>query len=347
MLTIAPNLRDGETLVAATIAARAPVRPSALAIVLTSEGRVVSVHLDGTGETQVGVAHHMAEETGEREASQRIVVDGPYVVIVSELGLFGTVLSLDDPSYALALSREDYHASRCSYPIAFVTRDGRRCLVHGTAWNRLDVTVLESRELLTEREIDADKDLHHLDYFHASIEISPGGRTLVSNGWVWQPFDVRMTWVFDDFMGSYEPCGLALDGPMTSGYNWSRPLCFVDETHVAWGYNAQEDPGSNVGKDHGSELIIQSTVTGDVVERVPFDFFSTGGSPCGEVGGTVLFDGATKRFTTFGYDHDVVVTDRRGKELARSSERLHGACLAAGLGYRVDGRELHLVDLPT
>ena len=164
----------------------------------------------------------------------------PYICVTERYGLNATVVNIMDRN-VLNLTREDYHSDVSSYSVGFLERDGRVLLIHQTQWNRLDITDLETGELLTKREIIYKKtsDMetnkwgtfpkwetkNYIDYFHSLLHISPDGKHFLSNGWIWQPFDNIMCFETDHFFREYENCGKSIE--YSRGYAWDRPCAFV------------------------------------------------------------------------------------------------------------------------
>ncbi|RYG21582.1 hypothetical protein EON82_18565, partial [bacterium] len=104
--------------------------------------------------------------------------DEQFAAVVERFGQFGRVFELSTGHKTMDLDRGDYHPETSVHPAAFFTLDGRTLLVHGTDWNRLDVSDPETGEVMTTREptscVDAgDVPEHYLDYFHAGLSVSP------------------------------------------------------------------------------------------------------------------------------------------------------------------------------
>lgn len=175
--------------------------------------------------------------------------DGRQAALAPRHGQHGLVVDLDTGEVLLALDRGDYHVEHCDFPLAFVTRAGRPVLVHATAWNRLDVTDPRSGECLTQREhepVDDDEPpAHALDYFHCGLAVSPDGRWIAEDGWVWHPFGITTWWSLERWLT--ENPWESEDGPTqnsTEGraYVWDEGLCFLDATTlVSWGYGHDDE----------------------------------------------------------------------------------------------------------
>jgi hypothetical protein len=108
-------------------------------------------------------------------------------------------------------------------------------------WNRLDVYDAATGENLTEREVycrDSEQKnengstvyeyKNYLDYFHSELTVSLDGKYFLSNGWVWQPYDMVYLFNTEEFLKSYDLCSVYADSGLGSGYNWDRPCAFID-----------------------------------------------------------------------------------------------------------------------
>jgi hypothetical protein len=175
--------------------------------------------------------------------------NGELVAVANRYGQKGVVLDLATGSMTIRLFRDKYHEDVSSFPVAFVETDNRILLIHGTAWNRLDISDARIGTLLTERGPTSYKrgearPKHYLDYFHCSLSVSPGQRYVADNGWAWHPVGSVETWslprwlnenVWESENGDSRRC------LCWRGYYWDGPLCWIDECRLAvWGYG-QED----------------------------------------------------------------------------------------------------------
>ncbi len=145
----------------------------------------------------------------------------------------------------MRLQRGDYDPTRYSvFSVAFVERKGRTLLVHATDWNRLDVSDPEAGMCLTARgpTVATDPEArppHYLDYFHAGLHPSPGGRWIAEDGWYWHPLGRLRLWSLADWLehNVWE----SEDGPSIRGltnreYFWDTPIAWIDANRLAfWG----------------------------------------------------------------------------------------------------------------
>jgi hypothetical protein len=168
-----------------------------------------------------------------------VAPSGELAAVGEAYGRRAVVLEPASGKVVQTLERGDYHVEDCTFPLAFFELEGRLLLVHGTDWNRLDVSDPRQGALLTAREEV------ELDYFHSELCVSPDGARLLDYGWMWHPcgrvrtFDLRR-WV-------KENPGEPEDGPTLKSFSdrpyfWDGPVAWLDPTTVAvWG-GAEDDP---------------------------------------------------------------------------------------------------------
>lgn len=238
-----------------------------------------------------------------------------YVCIVQDKGTSGVVLNLENPNYRKILTRGDYHIEHCQFPIAFYEKGDQTYLIHGTDWNRLDITCLETDELMTDRIVDYDSNSNYFDYFHSSLLISPDAKHFTSNGWVWHPYDVITVYPIENFLQKYELSHLQFDFEDVDGYNWDRPLCWFDNKTLGIGYNKKE---ANDGKgDFMSEIIFVDILEKKIVNRINFEGFAL--SQYGATEGDLFFDTENKHFLGLNNKSGLLISDIDGNELFRDS----------------------------
>lgn len=238
-----------------------------------------------------------------------------YLCIVQKYGQNGLVLNLEKSNFRKELKRGDYHVEHCSFPIAFYSGQDRTFLIHGTDWNRLDITCLETDELLTERVIDNRTRSNYLDYFHSSLLVSPDEKHFSSNGWVWQPCDMITVYPIEKFLREFEMANTFIDFGPVDGYNWDRPLCWIDNTTLGIGYNKREDD-ENEG-EFPSGIIFVDILENQMTNRIEFDGFelSEYGAPSGEL----FFDSDKNQFLGLNGKSGLLISDVRGKEIYKNS----------------------------
>lgn len=199
-----------------------------------------------------------ALDSGLALAPERSLVVSPggeMAAVVESRGLksggrYGIVLDLKAGRPTMTLDRGDYQSWASKFPAAFFEVDGQLRLIHGTDWNRLDISDPRTGALLTDRSPTSDRRSgerpeHYLDYFHGGMVVSPGGEWIVDNGWVWSPVGLVTTWDLHRWLrdNPWE----SEDGPSKRwlcqrSYFWDGPLCWIgDRTVAVWGYGNDDE----------------------------------------------------------------------------------------------------------
>jgi hypothetical protein len=180
----------------------------------------------------------------------RVSQSGDLIAVVNTKGQHGLVLDGTSGRSTLLLDRGNYHEDVSTFPLAFVEWERRTVLIHGTSWNRLDLSDAKTGELLTERsptsyEQGEERPQHYLDYFHCGLTVSPGQQFVVDTGWVWHPMGVVAVWSLSRWF--QENVWESEDGPSkkyldSRGYHWDGPVCWLDDQHLAvWGYGDDDE----------------------------------------------------------------------------------------------------------
>jgi len=170
--------------------------------------------------------------------------DGRFAAITATYGRKGVVVDLEQNRILMELLRGDYQHEQCKFPVAFAEHDGKQVVIHGTDWNRLDITELPSGRLLTHREPTSytdgqERPAHYLDYFQCSLTVSPDGSQVASNGWAWHPVGIVGTWSLKQWLSDNvweSEDGASKKTLCWRTYYWDGPLCWIDEhTLAVWG----------------------------------------------------------------------------------------------------------------
>ena len=215
-------------------------------------GRVLRLDLDeGTAEVLATLPEGAVALSSRERVGLHLSPDGRFAAVVVDHGEVGTVLDLNTGRVTLELTRGDYHSEQTPFPVAFFEIDGRTLVIHGTAWNRLDVSDAATGELLTARELPGSgtngqpRPEHDLDYFHGGLAVSPNGQWVADNGWVWHPFGVPSSWSARRWV--QENVWESEDGPTRRDlagrvWHWHSPLCWVGDHRLAvWGCGRDAD----------------------------------------------------------------------------------------------------------
>jgi len=136
------------------------------------------------------------------------------------------------------------HVEHCRFPLAFCESPAALLLIHGTDWNRLDVSDPWTGQLLSARIHmsplqEGEDHEHYLDYFHGRLTASPDGELLVDDGWVWAPagivrvFSLRRWIELNPWESEDGPTLLSL---CVRHYAWDLPVCRPGAgTLAVWG----------------------------------------------------------------------------------------------------------------
>ncbi|MEX1659211.1 hypothetical protein ABZ960_39670 [Streptomyces pseudovenezuelae] len=197
------------------------------------------------------------EPWNDRELRRRLhsSPDGMFAAVVNDYGRFGEVIDLRTGELTLDLESEGYHSETVPFSLAFGQRLGRCVVIHRTEWNRLDVSDAQTGEPLTARSSPAPTDgvdlpEHYLDYFHGALLVSPDGKRILDDGWIWHPIGVPSVWDLgpwiegnvresEDGPSWVEVCGRA-------DY-WDHAMTWIDSARVAIEGIGDHDAGMRPG----------------------------------------------------------------------------------------------------
>ncbi|MBM9509210.1 hypothetical protein [Actinacidiphila acididurans] len=167
--------------------------------------------------------------------------DGTFAAVVNDYGRLGEVIDLRTGRTTLALDNQGGHEETVPFSLAFARHRGRDVVVHRTAWNRLDVSDAQSGALLTARSHAAPADErarpeHFLDYFHGALYVSPDGRRILDDGWLWHPVGFPAVWDLDRWLEI--EVWESEDGPSRVDvcgreYYWDHAMTWLGSARVA------------------------------------------------------------------------------------------------------------------
>lgn len=168
------------------------------------------------------------------EGPFRVDYHHPFVCVSQRFGLRCAVVDLRN-GRVRECSREDYHADVSSYSVGFLQYGTRQWFVHQTEWNRLEITDLETGEHMNPQAVHDDtyggmnesQVEECFDYFHSLLHVSPDGRMILSNGWIWHPVGIVRCYSIEQLLEGREHDCFALN--CDSDYNWDRPCTFIDD----------------------------------------------------------------------------------------------------------------------
>ena len=168
---------------------------------------------------------------------------GDFATVVNDNGKIGMVYDLTTGAVTMRLDGGDYHPETVPFSFGFVEYRGRTVAVHRTAWNRLDASDAATGELLTARSPThfgraEPRPEHYLDYFHGRLIVSPDGRRIVDDGWVWHPVGIPAVWDVETWLGSNVWESEDGESKLHLGlrtYYWDHALCWLDADRIALG----------------------------------------------------------------------------------------------------------------
>lgn len=172
---------------------------------------------------------------------------GDYAAVSNRFGRYAAVFALPDlqgqsAKLLFRLDRGDYHFDTCLFPLAFTELDGQLILVHGSDWNRLELTEIPSLQPLADRpkpdrHAESTEALPYLNYFHGKLRTSPDGARIADSGWVWQPVGLIATWSLREWLSRpWESENGESLKYFFQTEDWDLPIAWVDEYRLAiWG----------------------------------------------------------------------------------------------------------------
>ncbi|QHW34743.1 hypothetical protein GZH47_30740 [Paenibacillus rhizovicinus] len=219
--------------------------------VLTSGGGLVRIHTADRSQT---VVYTIREDELDISSHVSIILSplNDFAAVTQTYGRHGVVIDLRNPRVSMAIERDDYHSEQSIFPAAFFVDQRRTLFIHGTKWNRLELSDPSDGKLLTERlilENRMDEETfvraeHDLDYFHGQLLVSPDQRWVADNGWEWHPAGSVVSWNLASWLGGnpYE----SEDGPSRrtlwwGKYEWNDAMCWIDAHAI--GIAGQLDEG--------------------------------------------------------------------------------------------------------
>lgn len=185
----------------------------------------------------------------DEETALHVDASSSYGAICQCNALLACVFDLRTGAVTKLIERGDYYPEHCRFPLAFFTApSGQPLLVAATDWNVLEIIAPSDGSILTERTLEeygSKSGREVLDYFHATLSISPGNQWIADYGWVWHPIGGVRTWNLLDWLerNPWESeSGPSVGSTGVRGYFWDGPLCWIDDHTLAiWGWGDDDE----------------------------------------------------------------------------------------------------------
>lgn len=211
-------------------------------LAITSSGKIIEIN---TKQDSINTlfSFNSEELDFDKDISILISPNKDIISVFNTYGRYGLVVDLQLKKIMMRFNRDDYYYSQTIFPVSFFKYDKQILLIHGTMWNRLDISNPLTGELLTNR-VDPEfrminnepiSDEHYLDYFHGHLLVSPNNEWVVDNGWEWHPTGSITSWNIKRWIvnNSWESEDGESKKTLWWGKNdWNDPMCWLSNTEV-------------------------------------------------------------------------------------------------------------------
>ncbi|MCO7223301.1 hypothetical protein [Pleionea sp. CnH1-48] len=164
----------------------------------------------------------------------------------------GAIISVTQQQEVMVLSNGDYHTENTPFPICFIEHEGNNLIVHATDWNRLDITNLETGELLTPRDLKEapelldDEDILMTEW-PGELKPSPNQDRIATIGWVWHPIGHAYSFHLKRWLEghTWESDGCSHQRSYAVwDYFWDAPFFWIDNERLCiWGHSKEDKDG--------------------------------------------------------------------------------------------------------
>ncbi|CAM3442280.1 hypothetical protein PALU110988_22985 [Paenibacillus lupini] len=216
----------------------------------------------------------------DENVSLLVSAKGELIAVYNTFGSHGIVIDVQTKSIIMRFNRDDYHSEQTVFPVAFTYHNKQILLIHGTKWNRLDITNPLTHEVFSKRndpkfELSENKSTeseHYLDYFHGQLLVSPDYKWIVDNGWEWHPAGCVTGWSISEWLQNRweSEDGKSKMNLWSWKEDWNDPVCWISNNEIGL-----------VGR-HNSDFIDENEIfddrclfrkvdvsTGDVLNEFP------------------------------------------------------------------------------
>jgi hypothetical protein len=217
--------------------------PDSVWLALLENGEIIEINLKEAHHTSL-FKLQPADLQFKDKMNLRLAPDNLFWAIVQERDQYGIVVDVKSKKVTMRLDRGKYRPEYTPFPATFFVLDNQLLLIHGTEWNRIDISNPQTGKRLTERTFLAWEDRkpppHFLDYWHADLIVSPNQEWVAEYGWVWAPVGLLLSWnlrrwLYDNVWESED--GASVKRLAETSYYWNGPMCWIDDTTLAiWGF---------------------------------------------------------------------------------------------------------------
>ncbi|MFC4304706.1 hypothetical protein [Cohnella boryungensis] len=200
---------------------------------ITRNGKIVEINTEEESFNTVFLFDN-GEIDFNLSVSILISSDRNIVAVFNTYGRNGEVIDIQKNKIIMKFSRDDYHHEQTIFPFSFANYKNQILAIHGTQWNRLDITNLMTEELLTSRADPKTTDPHYLNYFHGQLLLSPDKEWVVDNGWEWHPTGSVTTWNINQWINNKweSEDGESKKELWWGKEDWNDPICWISDTLV-------------------------------------------------------------------------------------------------------------------
>lgn len=190
----------------------------------------------------------------------------------------GSIIYLQSGLEVLNLNAGDYHMQENPFPVCFVKHQGKNAVVHATDWNRLDITDLETGEIITDRDFEKMPEQNDDAVFSewaGILKPSPNQERIATIGWVWHPFGCAYSFNLKRWLaGEKWEADSSIHRRSYVGWDgfWDASFLWIDDNRLCvWGvpddnkYNLSENNIAIFDAETEDELFRFSGPTKDVL----------------------------------------------------------------------------------
>lgn len=179
----------------------------------------------------------------------------------------GVVLNTKNGDVELHLNNGYYYTDMAPFPVCFFNYKEKNLIVHATDWNKLDVTDIESGEVLTHRDLNQyPEPLKDSDYGHTEwpslLLASPSEDQLAVQGWMWHPAGILYSFNLKNWLehNIWESDLIPTKNIYTSMYDWCNPFCWINDTKICIcevGFQNNEPEKTSVYNTETGECLLE------------------------------------------------------------------------------------------